>query len=160
MRSILLHERAFKLSKAKVREGLSRLNGFDGIFPGHTILGLLHENQRKMAQNGIKPEEFEDRIIFMSMHVDIDWSSGEENSRKCVSNSTFRLTHTDSRRNIGLSSDQERKKSCTERKLTSQKVSGTIRNDAWPQKTNIHVLRATGALDRRFLTSKKDSLQR
>ena len=36
------------------------------IFPGHTTLGLLHENRRKMAQNGIKPEEFNDRIIFMS----------------------------------------------------------------------------------------------
>ena len=51
--------------------------------PGHTTLNLLHKIRRKMAQHGIKPEEFKDRTIFMSM-----WSQGEENFKKCVSNST------------------------------------------------------------------------
>ena len=41
------------------------------------MLGLLHEIQRKMAQNGIKLEEFKDRIIFMSMYNDIDCSKGQ-----------------------------------------------------------------------------------
>ena len=44
------------------------LNWIDGelvefewnIFPGHTTLGLLHEIQRKMAQNGIKPKNLKD----------------------------------------------------------------------------------------------------
>ena len=36
-------------------------------FAGHTTLDLLHEIHRKMTENRIKLEEFEDRIIFMSM---------------------------------------------------------------------------------------------
>ena len=46
------------------------LNGIDGEpapvehFPGHTILELLHEIQKKRAENRIRPEEFKDRIIF------------------------------------------------------------------------------------------------
>ena len=77
------------------------LNGIDGepvefewnILPGQTILDLLHEIQRKMAENRIKPEEFEDRITFMSMYNDIDRTKEEENFTKCVSK--MRLTHTD-----------------------------------------------------------------
>ena len=66
------------------------LNGIDGepvefewsVFPGHK------EIQRKKAENRVKLEEFNDRIIFMSMYNDIDWSKREENFRKCVSIST------------------------------------------------------------------------
>ena len=57
-------------------------------FPGRTTLDLLHEIRRMMAQNGIKREEFKDRIIFLSVYNDVDWSQGEENFKKCVSNST------------------------------------------------------------------------
>ena len=41
-------------------------------FPGHTILELLREIQTTMADNRIQLEQFKDRIIFMSMHNDID----------------------------------------------------------------------------------------
>ena len=39
-----------------------------------------------MAENRIRPEEFEDRIIFVSMHNDIDRTK-DGNSQMCVSNS-------------------------------------------------------------------------
>ena len=59
----------------------TELNGIDGEAVE------LHKIRRKVAQNGIKPEEFKDRIICMSMYNDIDWSQGDENRKKCVSNS-------------------------------------------------------------------------
>ena len=70
------------------------LNGIDGepvelewhIFPGHTTLELLHEIQRKMAENRIRPEEYKDRIIFMSMYNDMDWTK-DGNLKMNVSNS-------------------------------------------------------------------------
>ena len=34
---------------------------------------------QKLAQSGIKPDNFTNRIIFMSMYNDIDWSKNEEN---------------------------------------------------------------------------------
>ena len=57
-------------------------NGIDGepvelewnIFFVHPMLELLHEISRKMAENRIRPEEFQDRIIFTSMYHDIDWT--------------------------------------------------------------------------------------
>ena len=36
-------------------------------FPGHTTLQLLREIQKIMEENRIQREQFEDRIIFMSM---------------------------------------------------------------------------------------------
>ena len=88
------------------------------IFPGYEI-------RRKVAQNGIKPEEFEYRINLM--YNDIDWSKGEENFRKCVLRTLrkLQLTHTDSRTDTGLSSDQEKKKTGMECTRTSPNVSGT-----------------------------------
>ena len=73
------------------------------VFPGHNALQLLQYTPTKMATRGIKPEDFRDRIIFMSMYGDIDWSRGEKTSIN-----VFRIlrklgiTHTDSRRDIGL----------------------------------------------------------
>ena len=40
--------------------------------------------KRKMAENRIKLEEFEDRITFTSMYNDIDWTT-EGNFKKCIS---------------------------------------------------------------------------
>ena len=66
-RSILLHDRAIK--------------------PGHTTVELLREVQTRVTTRGIKPEEFKDRIIFMSMYNDIDWSKGGEFFNECFTNS-------------------------------------------------------------------------
>ena len=54
------------------------------IFPDK-MLELLHEIQRKMAENRIRPKVFKDRIIFMSMYNDIDWTT-DGHLEKCVSN--------------------------------------------------------------------------
>ena len=56
-----------------------KLDGIDGdtrrvrveIIAGHTTLQLLREIQTTMEENKIQPEQFEDRIIFMSMYNDI-----------------------------------------------------------------------------------------
>ena len=62
----------------------------------------------------------------------------------------LRLTHTDSRRDIGHSSDQERKKSGMECTPTSPEVCGTSR-----QKWGHPVFRTTSTLDRGFLKQSK-----
>ena len=55
---------------------------------GHTTLELLREILIPMTICGMKPDEFKDRIIFMSMYNDIDWLIGEENFNSGLSNST------------------------------------------------------------------------
>ena len=43
---------------------------------------LLRENQRTMTENGIQPEQFEDRIIFVQpMSNDIDWTKKSETKK-------------------------------------------------------------------------------
>ena len=76
-------------------------NGIDGepfefewyLFPGHTTVELLREIQMRKTTRGIKPEKFEDRIIFMSMYNDIVWSKGEadSNERFCALSEGQRL---------------------------------------------------------------------
>ena len=51
------------------------------------VVELLREIQMNVTIRGIKPEEFEDRIIFVSMFNDIDWSQGKDNSGDCFSSS-------------------------------------------------------------------------
>ena len=113
MRTTLLHDRAVKLSKAKVRVssdsvlGLGKihehpqsieawkqkiewftksreyreLDGIDGEqveferrVSQDTTLQLLREIHKKMAESRIRPEQIEDRIIFMPMYNDIGWT--------------------------------------------------------------------------------------
>ena len=52
------------------------------IFPGFTSL----EIQEDLQDRDIEPEEFEDRIFFMSMFNYIEWTK-RGNSEKCISNS-------------------------------------------------------------------------
>ena len=42
-------------------------------FPGFTTLGILSEIQKMMAELKCEPEQFQGRIIFMSMFNDIIW---------------------------------------------------------------------------------------
>ena len=45
------------------------------IFPGRTTLNHLQEVQNMIDKEAnVLPKDFEDRIIFMSMYNDIDWS--------------------------------------------------------------------------------------
>ena len=56
------------------------------IFPGFTTLGLLEETQKFMEDLQCEPEQFNDRIMFMSMYNDIAW--GEQgNTERCEYNS-------------------------------------------------------------------------
>ena len=44
------------------------------IFPGFTSLQILQEIQDDLQKRNSEPEKFTDRIIFMSMFNDIDWT--------------------------------------------------------------------------------------
>ena len=55
------------------------------IFPGRTSLEILRKIQKDLQEQNIEPENFEDRIIFMSMFNDIDWTR-RGNSEQCISN--------------------------------------------------------------------------
>ena len=55
-------------------------------FPGLTSLEMLQKIQGDLRSRGLEPEEFRDRIIFMSMFNDIDWTKRGK-SEKCISNS-------------------------------------------------------------------------
>ena len=54
------------------------------MFPGFSSLSILHEIQQDLEKRKIQPEEFKDRIIFMSMFNDIDWKKRKD--EKCISN--------------------------------------------------------------------------
>ena len=43
------------------------------IFPGFTTLQILAEIQNMMTETQCEPDQFQGRIIFMSMHNDIVW---------------------------------------------------------------------------------------
>ena len=52
-------------------------------FPGFSTLTFLQEIQKDLEEKNIQPENFKDRIIFMSMFNDILWKKNDEN---CISN--------------------------------------------------------------------------
>ena len=56
------------------------------IFPGFTTFGLLEQIQECMKERQCDPEQFEGRIIFMSMFNDI-FRGEKENAEKCKINS-------------------------------------------------------------------------
>ena len=63
--------------------------GADGArlkyFPGFTTLGILSGIQKMMAELKCEPEQFETRIIFLSMFNDIDWTK-LGNKENCIAN--------------------------------------------------------------------------
>ena len=56
------------------------------IFPGLTYLEILQKIQKDLQDRNIEPEKFEDRIIFMSIFKDIEWTK-KGHSEKCISTS-------------------------------------------------------------------------
>ena len=56
------------------------------ILPGLTSLAMLRKVQDHLQNSNIKPENFGDRIIFMSTFNDIDWNK-KNNEGECISNS-------------------------------------------------------------------------
>ena len=57
------------------------------IFPGFTTLQLVKEVQKFMNKMS-DPEQFQGRIIFMSMFNDIIWVI-KDNEKECIANSTL-----------------------------------------------------------------------
>ena len=57
-----------------------------GIFPGNKVIADSSKDPERFARRNIEPEEFGDRIIFMSMFNDIDWTA-KGNEENCISNS-------------------------------------------------------------------------
>ena len=55
------------------------------IFPGFSSLKILQEIQPDLEKKNIKSAEFTDRLIFMSMFNDTDWTK-RGNSEICISN--------------------------------------------------------------------------
>ena len=55
------------------------------IFPGFSSLAILQEIQQDLVRKNIKPDEFKDWFIFMSMFIDIDWSK-RKNDENCFLN--------------------------------------------------------------------------
>ena len=95
----------FKLGKTKLNgiwksRYLKELDRIDGKqiefewtnFPGFTTLGILNEIQKMMAESRCEPEQFQGRIIFMSMFNDIMWST-PGNEENCVANTLNVATH-------------------------------------------------------------------
>ena len=79
-------------------------------FPRTYVFGDPPEDPERHARSNIEPEKFEDRIIFMSMLNDIEWTQ-RGYSETCVSNpNKSRLTGRDSREDIGHSSALETKR--------------------------------------------------
>ena len=62
---------------------MSRFNSSTRFFPGFSALRLLETIQKDLEGKRIKPDEFSDRIIFMSMFNDIDMDKKRER-RLCV----------------------------------------------------------------------------
>ena len=70
----------------KMYPSYEELLGIDGeaiefewnIFPRFSSLAILQETQEDLARKNIRPEEFKDGIIFMSMFNDIEWSRKKE----------------------------------------------------------------------------------
>ena len=57
------------------------------IFPGFTTLHLCHKVQKFMNKMS-DPDQFQGRIIFMSMFNDIIWRIGD-NEQECIANATL-----------------------------------------------------------------------
>ena len=80
------------------------------VFTGFTTLELVREVQKFMSKMG-EPEQFQGRIIFMSMFNDIIWGS-EDNERECIANATLvTLFAKKIQQDVGHSSDLDQKRS-------------------------------------------------
>ena len=78
------------------------------IFPGFPTFSILQEIQKDLEEKNIQPENFEDRIIFMSMFNDILWKSDDEN---CISTlRKSRITRRNSFQDFELFCVQGRKR--------------------------------------------------
>ena len=76
---------------------------------------IFQKIQKDLQNQHIEPEDFEDRIIFMSMFKDIDWTKKKFSRMSFEFRKRSRITQTGFRVDIGLSSVQEKKTHGVER---------------------------------------------
>ena len=93
------------------------------IFQGHTALQIVREI-KEMKNLGCEPEHFQGRIIFMSMHNDIEWEN-QNNERVCLANVLIVHMPESSLWVIGYSLGQVQKRNGTRQTLSSLEENGT-----------------------------------
>ena len=94
------------------------------IFPGFTALQLVQEVQNFMNKMS-DPDQFQGRIIFMSMFNDIIWGI-KDNAKECFANAHLCLyLQKDFQQDIGHSSDLVRKQSGIPLTKKDHKENGT-----------------------------------
>ena len=82
------------------------------IFPGLTSLQILQTIQNDLQERNIEPEQFGDRITFISMSSDTEWTKRGNEKIVFQIQRTSRCTRRDSsRKDMGHSSIQETKRS-------------------------------------------------
>ena len=62
------------------------------MFTGFSSLSILQEIQQDLERKNIQPEEFKDRIIFMSIFNDIEWKTNDENWISNVKNYAMKFS--------------------------------------------------------------------
>ena len=68
------NSRCILLTKSYQESMEKQLNSSGQNVPGFSSLQIIEEIQRDLERKSIDPDEFTDRIIFMSMFNDIDWT--------------------------------------------------------------------------------------
>ena len=129
-KNVLNISRAPMNTKSFLESTESHLSSSGIFFPRHPTVNILKEIQTKKAKSGIRPGEFEDKIIFMFMLSDIDWT---ENSNECFSNSRKVRDYAkkDFRRETGLVSLLVMKKMVRSAKTTNLKDNGIVPQMSW-----------------------------
>ena len=101
------------------------------IFPGFPTMGILEEIQKYMIELQCEPEQFEGRIIFMSMYNDIIWENKEtqKNVRRILLQ--LRIMLADSRSDVGHFWNLDQRRNGTELILINQMENGTRLLNEW-----------------------------
>ena len=94
------------------------------IFPRFTTLQLCTKVQEFMSKMSDRPEQFQGRIIFMSMFNDFSWGSKDKKNASQVLNSFLSMQRVLEQDN-GHSSDLDQRKSGTLSVKTVHKENGT-----------------------------------
>ena len=93
--------------------------------------GRFFPGQKDLQDRNIEPEDFEDRIIFMSMFSDIEWIKKGIQNNVCQIPKKSRSMRRDSRKDTGHSSAFETKRSGTELSVVHLKENGIPQSHRW-----------------------------
>ena len=124
LRTKLKISRSIPRTKTQLDPTEKQLNSSGNNFPGFTTLIILQEIQEDLEEKNIKPENFKDRIIFMSMLNDILWKSDDQNWTLRKSRVTQRNAYQD----IELFWVQGRKRNGT---VAHMMDNGTVQSTKW-----------------------------